>query len=290
MPELPEVEAIRTGIRENLLGKWVVDYQLMLPKLIESPAGLEIDQIKGQPIEGVERRGKYLAITFPSLVIVLHLKLAGQVVLRDSDGTGFSAGHPVPAFDAELPHKSTHLILSIDDGSRLFVTDIRHFTRLRLMPPEDLDSYWETLNLGPDARSPQFTLDTFLERLARRLKARVKPLLLDQKFVAGLGNIYADESLYRAKIHPERMAADLSLEEADDLFIAIGEVLDIAVPLGGAEILNGKAGPDHGEFPFIHGREGEPCLRCGATIVKTRVSNRGTYLCPECQPSPVDRT
>ncbi|MEZ4569255.1 MAG: bifunctional DNA-formamidopyrimidine glycosylase/DNA-(apurinic or apyrimidinic site) lyase [Thermomicrobiales bacterium] len=284
MPELPEVEAIRTGIDAQLIGKRVVSYDLSLPKLIEAPSGMSLDQILDQPLEGVERRGKYLAIIFPDVVGVVHLKLAGQVVLRDAPAGGFQAGHPVPAFNAELPHKSTHLVLSFDDGSKLYLTDIRHFTRIRLMPRDELPAYWDSIKLGPDTRSAEFTLEVFRERMARRRQARIKPLLLDQSFVAGLGNIYVDESLYRAKIHPERKASELTDAEIEALFEAIGAILDIAVPLGGAEILNGKAVPDHGGFPFIHGREGEPCLECGTPIRKFRVNNRGTYICPECQP------
>ncbi len=286
MPELPEVEAIRTGIDTQLIGRRVTGYNLTLPKLIDAPPGLTLDNIVGQPIESVERRGKYLALLFPDLVGVLHLKLAGQVVLRDGDVAGFSAGHPVPAFDAELPHKSTHLTIDFEGGSRLYVTDIRHFTRLRLMPRDELQDYWESVRLGPDARSPEFTVERFKERLASRIQARIKPLLLDQSFIAGLGNIYVDESLHRAGIHPERKAASLTEDETEALYFAIVEILDIAIPIGGAEILNGKAIPDHGAFPFIHGREGQPCLTCGTTIVKTRVNGRGTYICLNCQPSP----
>ena len=283
MPELPEVEALRTGIDTQLIGKVVTSYDLRLPKLIEAPEAMSLDQIVGQSISHVDRRGKYLAICFPNIVGILHLKLAGQAVLRGGSGLGFAAGHPVPAFDADLPHKSTHLMIHFDDGATLYITDIRHFTRLRLLPPDELITYWNDLKLGPDTRSSEFTNEAFHDRIARRRQARIKPLLLDQRFVAGLGNIYVDESLYRAKIHPERLAPSLSPDEIDRLYLAIGEILDIAVPIGGAAILNGKASPEHGAFPFIHGREGEPCLSCGTTIVKTRVNNRGTYTCPECQ-------
>ncbi len=285
MPELPEVEAVRRGIEAQLVGRVVDGYELTLLKLIEAPAGLSLHNIIGQPITGVERRGKYLAILFPALAAMLHLKLAGQVVLRDGDTPGFAAGHPVPAFDAELPHKSTHLTLHFDNGANLYITDIRHFARLQLMPVDDLSDYWARLKLGPDARTPAFTRGWLTEALAKRRQARIKPLLLDQRFLAGLGNIYVDECLHRARIHPERLAAGLSDLESDALYEAIVDILDIAVPIGGAEILNGKAIPDHGMFPFIHGREGAECLQCGGTIIKTRVNNRGTYLCTICQPA-----
>jgi formamidopyrimidine-DNA glycosylase len=157
---------------------------------------------------------------------------------------------------------------------------------LYLISPGDLPAYFGRLRLGVDAIAPEFTRDWFRERIRSRAQARLKPLLLDQTFLAGLGNIYVDESLHRARLHPERLARTLTDDEIDRLYDGIVEVLAIAVPIGGASILNGKASPEHGAFPFIHGRKGLPCLACGATIVKQRVNDRGTYLCPTCQPSP----
>jgi formamidopyrimidine-DNA glycosylase len=283
MPELPEVEAVRRGIDAQLAGKRVVAIDLRLPKLLIAPAGLGLDDVIGQPLLAIERRGKYLALSFPDMVAIVHLKLAGQVVARGPVIPGFAAGHPVPAFNAELPHKSTHLILTFEDESQLFLTDIRHFARIQLIPADDLERFWDDLKLGPDAVSSAFTLEWFAGALGRRRSARLKPLLLDQQFLAGLGNIYVDECLHRARLHPERAAAGLTAEEVERLFGAIVDVMAIAVPIGGAAILNGKALPEHGAFPFIHGREGQPCLCCGTTIVKTRVNGRGTYLCPACQ-------
>ena len=286
MPELPEVEAARRGIAEQLVNKTIAAYDLRLPKLIEAPEGMTLDLLVGTRLIGVERRGKYLALLFPELAGMTHLKLAGQLVARGPHIKGFAAGHPVPAFDADLPHKSTHLMLTFDDDSILYLTDIRHFSRIQLMPRDELSDYWAALKLGPDARTEGFERAWFQQAIRRRRQARLKPLLLDQKFLAGLGNIYVDEALYRARLHPERLARTLETSEIDRLYDAINEVLDIAVPIGGAEILNGKAIPEHGEFPYIHGREGAPCLNCGTPYVKTKVSNRGTYLCPMCQPNP----
>lgn len=283
MPELPEVEAARRGIAEQLTGQPIVRYDLVLPKLIVAPDGLGIDALTGRAIERAERHGKYLTVRFGDLAAVIHLKLAGQIVARGEHIPGFAAGHPVPAYDAPLPHKSTHLTLTFANEATLYLTDIRHWARVHLMPTDDLPSYFEPLRLGPDAIGPDFTRDIFHSRIRTRLSARLKPLLLDQSFVAGLGNIYVDESLHRARLHPERLARTLTDDEVDRLFDAIVEILAIAVPIGGASILNGKASPDHGAFPFIHGRQGAPCLLCGAEIIKTRVNDRGTYLCVACQ-------
>ncbi len=286
MPELPEVEAARRGIADQLVGRTISSIDLRLPKLIVAADGLDIDVLVGRSIEDVRRHGKYLTLLFDEFGAVVHLKLSGQLVGRGESIPGFAAGHPVPGYDAPLPHKSTHLIAGFADDAWLYLTDIRHFARVFLMPVDDLAAYFAKVDLGPDAIAPDFTLDVFRKRILRRSQARLKPLLLDQSFIAGLGNIYVDEALHRASLHPERLASSLSSDEIERLYQAIVEIMKIAVPIGGASILNGKATPEHGAFPFIHGRKGEYCLGCGQEIVKVRVNNRGTYLCPQCQPAP----
>ncbi len=286
MPELPEVEAARRGISEQLAGKRVCSVELLLPKLVIAPEGWAIDMLVGRQIESVDRHGKYLTLRFGDIAVVAHLKLSGQLIARGDSIPGFAAGHPVPRFDAPMPHKSTHLIMTFEDGAKLYLTDIRHFARMQLMPVDEIEPFFAALKLGPDAISPEFSHDWFRQAIGRRKVARLKPLLLDQKFMAGIGNIYVDEALHRARLHPERLASTLSEEEVERLYDAIVEIMELAVPIAGAKILNGKAQTVHGDFPFIHGREGAPCLICGGTIVKTRVNNRGTYLCLVCQPAP----
>lgn len=287
MPELPEVEAARRGVADQFLNRRVTAIDLRLPKLVLAPPGMTLDVMHGRAIESVDRHGKYLTIGFGDLSAVVHLMLAGQLVGRGDAIPGFAAGHPVPAYDAPLPHRSTHLILTFDNDAQLFLTDIRHWARVNLMPAEDVPAYFARLRMGADAIGSSFTSDWFRGRIRTRSLARLKPLLLDQTFVAGLGNIYVDESLHRARLHPERLARTLSDDEIDRLYDAIVEVMRIAVPLGGASILNGKASGDHGTFPFIHGRQGMACITCGDTIVKERVNTRGTYRCPTCQPAPL---
>ena len=286
MPELPEVEAARRGIREQLAGKRIDSLELFLPKLVIAPEGWSLDMLVGRSIDAVDRHGKYLTLHFGDIAAVAHLKLSGQVIARGDSIPGFAAGHPVPAFDAPMPHKSTHLIATFEDGARLYLTDIRHFARVQMMPADDVPDFFQALKMGPDAISDQFTHEWFRTAIARRKIARLKPLLLDQKFLAGIGNIYVDETLHLAKLHPERLASSLTEEETEQLYDAIVAIMELAVPISGAKILNGKAQPEHGEFPFIHGREGWPCLTCGQTIIKTRVNNRGTYICLNCQPAP----
>ncbi|HET7034928.1 MAG TPA: bifunctional DNA-formamidopyrimidine glycosylase/DNA-(apurinic or apyrimidinic site) lyase [Thermomicrobiaceae bacterium] len=286
MPELPEVEAARRGIAEQLVGRRVTGHQLWLPKLIVAEDGLTLDQLTGTRLEDVERHGKYLLLRFAPFSAVVHLKLAGQLVARGGGIPGFAAGHPVPAYDAPLPHKSTHLRLDFDGDAQLYLTDLRHFGRVWLLPHAAVPDYLAGLKLGPDILAPDFSLKLLRRRLARRGNSRLKPALLDQAVVAGLGNIYVDESLWQAKLHPERLVGSLSDAETKRLYQGIQRTMGYAVPIGGARILHTKAQPEPGEFPFVHGREGLPCPRCGGTIVKTRVNTRGTYRCPRCQPQP----
>lgn len=283
MPELPEVETARRGIAEQLTGRQVTGFQLWTPDLVIPEPGLTLDQLIGTRLIGTDRHGKYLTLRFEPFSVIVHLKLAGQLVARGDNIPGFAAGHPVPAYSAPLPHKSTRLRLDFGEQARLFLTDIRRFARVWLLPHEMVPGYFAELKLGPDLLSPAFTVEALQERPRRRKAGKLKPVLLDQSVVAGLGNIYVDESLWHAQLHPERGAGSLSEEEIERLYASIVQVIATAVPMGGARIIHGKALPELGELPFVHAREGLPCPRCGTIIVKTRVNNRGTYLCPRCQ-------
>jgi formamidopyrimidine-DNA glycosylase len=286
VPELPEVEAARRGIHDQLLNKPIIATELRRPGLIIADDGLSIDLLKGHLITDTFRHGKYLLLRTGPLSLVVHLKLTGQFVARGNGIPGFAAGHPVPAYDAELPHKSTHLWLDFEDDARLFLTDIRHFARIWLLPHDEIEEYLRKLRLGPDLLSPEFTLERFREDLKRRTVGRIKPILLDQTTVAGLGNIYVDEALWQALIHPTRTAESLSDDEIERIYQGIVDTMRVAVPAGGARIKHSTALTDLGEFPYVHAREGLPCQRCGTPIVKTKVNNRGTYLCTVCQPEP----
>jgi formamidopyrimidine-DNA glycosylase len=286
MPELPEVEAARRGLAEQFVGRAVLAYDLTLPRLIVAQAGLSLDALVGATLARVARHGKYLTLDFGAVCGVMHLKLSGQLAGRGGAIAGFTAGHPVPAYGSPLPHKSTHLTLEFEHDARLYLTDMRHWARLRLLPSDALPAFMDALRLGPDAASAAFTAKWLHDALRKRRSGRIKPVLLDQSFVAGLGNIYVDESLHRARLHPERVAQSLSAAESERLQRAIAETLAIAIPLGGASVINGKATAEHGAFPFAHGRNGLPCLVCGTPIVKSRVDERATYTCPSCQPAP----
>jgi formamidopyrimidine-DNA glycosylase len=283
MPELPEVETLRRNLERDLVGRTVLQAELFTPKIFSGVEGHSIAESISTTVVAVRRRAKYLIVDLSNgISLVVHLSLAGQIVLEKAAGERTSGGHPVPAYDQPLPHKQTHVILALDDGSVLYLTDIRKFAHLWVVPTPDVYSVVPDERLGPDVASDAFTLDEFRARLQRRAGSRLKPLLLDQEVIAGLGNIYVDESLWGAKLHPERTAASLGEADLANLYASIREVIGLALEKGVAEIVNGRA-VEGAVLPRIHGREGQPCPRCGVVIEKYRVVGRGTYVCRGCQ-------
>jgi formamidopyrimidine-DNA glycosylase len=285
MPELPEVESLRRDLEATLVGRGFASVDLRLAKQVVTPAGLTVDDLIGKRIERLWRRAKFLIFDLSDgLALVFHLRLAGQLVHRDADGrTLAEGGHPVPAFGAPLPHRSTHVIFHLDNGSVLYLTDTRQFGRIWILPEAGVQPLLDQAKLGPEPLDPEFTLDAFRERIARRQKMPLKPILLDQTVVGGIGNIYADEIIFESRLTPATRMGDLDDAALARLHTAIQTVLSFAVREGVAEILNGKASPDR-DFPRVHGRQGQPCPSCGTAIVKVQFAGRGTYTCPSCQP------
>lgn len=284
MPELPEVEALRRDLERTLVGRTVTDLELGLPKLFKTTEGLTPEDLVGKRIEGLSRRAKFLhAHCSESLSLFVHLRMTGQLVHVANDGSHLAhGGHPVPGWSVPLPHKATHLTAMLDDGSRLYLTDIRQFARLWLMPAEAATAFIAQARLGPEPIGADFHVKDFAARLARR-SIPIKSVLLDQRVISGVGNIYADESLWAANIHPRRTASSLSKTEIARLASAIPAVLEYAIREGVAFVPQGKAISDRA-FPYCHGRAGVPCGRCGTLIQKDWVGGRGTYWCPKCQP------
>ena len=284
MPELPEVETLRRELATELIGRTIATAELFTPKILSGVEGRSLADVLGASVVAARRRAKYLILDVSNgFSLVIHLSLAGQIVVDRPSGERKSGGHPVPAYTATLPHKQTHVILTFDDGSLLYLTDIRKFMHLWVVPTIDLGQVVPEERLGVEIADAGFTLDEFRRRVLARPSARLKPLLLDQSVLAGLGNIYVDESLWGAGLHPERTVASLSDDDAVHLHKSIRDVIGLALANGVAQIKNGKA-VDGAELPRIHGREGQPCQRCGHPIEKYRVVGRGTYICPICQP------
>jgi formamidopyrimidine-DNA glycosylase len=234
-------------------------------------------------LKGTDRRAKVLITHWSdSLSVLTHFKLAGQLAVFRPDGRRVVAGHPVPDPQGAYPHKSTHLTMRFDDASVAYYSDIRQFGWWRLMPTEDVSAALAAFRFGPEGTGGTgFNAEELAQQLKRR-RIPVKQALLDQRVVAGLGNIYVDEALHRAQIHPARAANSLTTAEITPLHEAIGWALERGLEQGGAAIRRGKAYPRDG-FPAVHARKDEPCTRCGAAIVKVTLGGRGTYFCPVCQ-------
>jgi formamidopyrimidine-DNA glycosylase len=285
VPELPEVETLRRDLERTLVGRTFSSVDVRLPKQVVAPTGLTIADLTGKSLQGLRRRAKFLIFDLSDgLALVFHLRLAGQLVHRDAGGTTLAeGGHPVPAYGAPLPHRSTHVIFHFDDGSVLYLTDIRQFGRVWILPEDGVQPLLDQAKLGPEPLDPSFTVDVLRERLARRQKMPLKPVLLDQHVVGGVGNIYADEIIFASKLTPGTRVGDIDEVALARLHASIQAVLGRAVREGVAEILNGKASLTR-DFPRVHGRAGQPCPECGTLIVKTRYAGRGTYTCPSSQP------
>lgn len=282
MPELPEVETARRYVEAGLAGKRVTSVDVRLPKLLRDSPLPDLRLIEGRSIEAARRRAKVLIIDFDSgLSLLVHFKLAGQLAVFLPTGDRLVAGHPVPAPDGPYPHSATHIDMTFDDGTIAYFSDVRQFGWFRLMPADDVLAALNAFGFGPEGTEP---LDA--ERLGAIMTRRgiaIKTLLLDQAFIAGLGNIYVDEVLFRARIHPATPARMLTTKQQQELLAHVPPVLAEGIRQGGARIIHNVAHPVDG-FPAVHARAGESCVVCGTTIEKIRVGSRGTYVCPRCQP------
>lgn len=279
MPELPEVENVRRSLEGTAVGRTIDHVEVRLARIVRTPDDPVrfTAELAGCTIEGVRRRGKYLLFDVPPYVLVSHLRMEGQY--RFIEGT-----------EPEPPH--THVVFYFTDGTELRYRDVRQFGTMDLIPsvapwpdawPDGLTS------LGPEPFDESFT-PAVLYRTIHRRRAPIKAVLLDQTTVAGLGNIYVDEALFGAGIHPERPAHLLTRAQVALLHEQVVDVLIRAIEAGGSSVktyVNGYG--RHGGFQMelaVYGRDGEPCRVCGTEIEKLRVAGRGTHVCPVCQKRP----
>jgi len=324
MPELPEVETVRAGLSRLIVGKRIQAVTSDTPKSFPN-AEADVKQfLVGAEILAVKRRAKVLIIDLSNeYSLIIHLKMTGQLVfqgkslsfqrrlesntisvadghsksdwipdqVRDDSGEDvgvrWGAGHPSDSLINPLPDKSTRVFFDFTDGSKLFFNDQRKFGWVRLLPTIEIPNLDFFKKVGPEPLSDDFTWQIMKERLQRRKGTNIKAALLDQTVVAGVGNIYADESLWGAKIHPTTIVAKLTDKNFKDLHKALRDVLQLSIDKGGSSNhtyvdAEGKKG-SYMTFANVFRREGLPCPRCGTIIIKTRVAGRGTHLCPHCQ-------
>lgn len=274
MPELPEVETVVRYLRPRLEGHTIAGFRALWPR-VTAPAPPETfaRQVRGRTIRVVHRRGKYILFDLDRGHVHLHLRMTGRMIVVPAGETD-NQPHVTAEFDLSD--------LSGQGGGRLIFRDTRKFGRVGYL--DDLAAL--EANLGPEPLSPEFTPQLF-HRLLQGRNRRIKPLLLDQAFIAGLGNIYVDEALFLARIHPETPASRLSFARVKALHQAIRDILRASIEQGGTTIINFRYGEDGvGRFRDrlqVFRRMEEPCPVCGTPLVKIRVAQRGTYLCPGCQ-------
>lgn len=287
MPELPEVETVRRGLQELIPGKAIhAAYTIDSPKSFPNANADVAAFLVGATITGVRRRAKVLLIELSSeYSLVIHLKMTGQLVFRGEQA--FGAGHPNDSLIGELPDRSTRVAIEFTDGSKLFFNDQRKFGWVKLLPTIEVPNIDFMKKVGPEPLEAAFTAGQFAERFKRRAKTNIKSALLDQTVVAGVGNIYADESLWGAQIDPHRLVGSLSDAEFALLYAELRDVMNLAIEKGGSTDKNyvnaeGKRG-SYMDFARVFRREGQKCPRCGHDIIKIRWAGRGTHLCENCQ-------
>jgi formamidopyrimidine-DNA glycosylase len=289
MPELPEVETVRAGLQRLLPGRVVQCVSADTPKSFPNAPADVGRFLVGAKVLSVERRAKVLLVRLSSqYVLVVHLKMTGQLVFRGD--TDFGAGHPNDSLVGALPDKSTRVTILFTDGSNLYFNDQRKFGWMRLLTQPEIDNLDFFRKVGPEPLSVDFTADVLFAQLQRRKNTSIKAALLDQSVLAGIGNIYADECLWGACIHPATKVRELSLESVTVLWQEIRTVLQLAIDKGGStnkSYVNAEGGKgSYMSFARVFRREGLACPRCGETIIKTKVAGRGTHTCPVCQLEP----
>lgn len=288
MPELPEVETVRLGLERLVIGLVVANVTYDYPKGFPNTVEDVTQFLVGASITAVRRRAKVLIMELSSgYALVTHLKMTGQLVFR-SVTEQFGAGHPSESLVGVLPDRSTRVTLTFAGGAKLFFNDQRKFGWMRLMPIGEVSNIDFMKKVGPEPLEADFTWRVLRDRLQRRKGTSIKAALLDQSVVAGIGNIYADESLWGAMIHPQMLVRDLEDVDFKRLHEAMVTVLRLSIKKGGSTDKNyvdaeGKRG-SYLTFANVFRREGQACPRHPDTvIVKTRVAGRGTHLCPKCQ-------
>jgi len=269
MPELPEVETVVGVVRPLLVGRRIAAFQALWPKVTapEAPSAFA-RKVAGKTIERVTRRGKYILLGLDLGTIHIHLRMTGRLMVA------------APGQDLDSKHLSARFDLA--EGGCLVFRDMRKFGRIGYL--DDLAPL--EARLGPEPLAPDLTAERFHAMLGAR-RRQLKPLLLDQGFLAGLGNIYVDEALFAARLHPEARASGLTIAQAGVLLDAIRDILRQSIDHKGTTIINfqyAKNSPgQYRERLQVFGRAGQPCPACGAAIVKSKVAQRGTHWCPQCQ-------
>jgi len=286
MPELPEVETVRIQLQRKVGGKKIESVEVFHDKSVEHNPNIG-DQLRGATIDKIDRVGKLMIFSFENeddLFLLAHLKMTGQFFFVDKQGEVAGGGHSMTAADMDLPMKHTRVGFHFTDRSSLYFNDMRLFGYVKIATGAEVEA--ARGKFGPEPIADDFDCEWFYKKLKQR-KTPIKAALLDQSFVAGLGNIYVDEALWRAKVCPTRTANKITKKEAAALCAAAGDVMKESIAVGGTTFQHFKdTGGENGNFTDylkVFGQQGTACEHCGGTIKKIRCAGRGTHYCPGCQ-------
>lgn len=274
MPELPEVETISRQLKKDIVGKKIVKTEVNFKKPIGKLAVADFRKLtECAEIKNVGRRAKLILIYLSNgQVLLVHLKMTGRLLFVENE---------------VLPNKHTHIVFNFADGGKLFFEDWRKFGYVKIIPAKDLEEFFEREKYGPEPLDKKFTVKVLKDLLAKKAKKKIKPLLMEQTFIAGVGNIYAAETCFCAGISPERPTGKIKDGEIKKLHGCLVKILKLAISKRGSSVdayvdAEGRKG---GYVPFlkVYGRAGEKCFRCGGTIKEIRLGGRSTSYCPKCQ-------
>lgn len=285
MPELPEVETIKLGLERKIVGLTIKNIEVLNPKSVH----FNPQQIKNSKIIKIWRRAKMLGMDLEgtqNLVLLFHLKMTGQLVLETGENR-VTGGHPTQDIGKQMPNKSTRAIFTFNNGDKLYFNDQRKFGWIKLIESTKLPDQSELKNLGPDPLEKSFTWEVLKDRFSKHQKLPVKLALMNQQIVSGIGNIYASEALFKAKIDPKRLVSALENQDYQKLYQGIIKALRISLKYGGTTLRNyvdveGQKGKFL-DFAEVYGRAGQSCKVCQREISKITQAGRGTYFCPACQ-------
>jgi len=290
MPELPEVETTVRDLQKNILGLKIEDFWTDFKKNIKRPKRIEEFKktIVGKKIVDVKRRGKNILFFLSGgKILLIHQKLTGHLLYgrwKMEHGRWLSL---VEGFLNESVNRFIHLMFKLDNGKMLALSDLRKFAKIEIWERAELKNSKEFKNLGPEPLDKNFTFEKFEERLSKKKKGKIKQVLMDQSMIAGIGNIYSDEILWRAKVHPLKDVSKLNGGELEEIYRAMKEILPKAIKLGGESFsdfrrISGERGYFDKERK-VYRRTGEKCSRCGAVVKRLKTGGRSAHFCPKCQ-------
>lgn len=283
MPELPEVQTVVSQLKEKVIGKKIIDVEIRKKRLFQGRK----EDVVSAGIVGARRRAKMVCLDLDNgFHLLFHLKMSGQIIFRDDSGR-YGGGHPIPNINKSLPNKMTHIIFKFADGSKLFFNEQRQFGWIKVLDDRGLKKEFDKYGIEPFSK--EFTYNGFLRLFKKRKRSKIKQVLLDQKLVCGIGNIYASEICFEARVMPDRLVGDLSSSELKRIYDSIRPILKKAIDNQGTSMdlyvnLDGSAGNNE-EYLKVYAREGQVCKieNCFGTVKKIKLGGRGTFYCDNCQ-------